>query len=322
MRDAVHVDSAGGHVGGDDDVELAHLEPVDGAFAHGLGEVAVQGSHIETAAFELFGDFSGVLLGAYENQHTVKVFAFEYAGECFNFVLVLYEQVTLTDIFDGRRLAFNAGFFVFAQVLFNNLLDFFRHGSAKEGALGACRDFLEDGFHIFHESHVEHFVGFVENDSLYARKHDGTALDVVNQAAWSGDHDVCLALEGAELYGDVLSAVNRNHMHLRHFGGILLDGFGYLDRKFAGRREHEHRGFVTVKVEPRKQRKRECGGLAGTGLGRAEQVCSLQQGGNRLRLNGRGCLVVQCLDGFKNFVCKSEVFECDQRFVSGFRVFG
>ena len=286
MRNAVYVDSAGGHVGRDDDVELAHLESVDGAFAHGLGEVAVQRGHIEAATFKLFGDFGGVLLGAHENQHAVKVFAFEHAGERFDLVLVLYEQITLADVFDGRRLAFDAGFFVFAQVLFDNLLDFFRHGGAKEGALGACRDFLEDGFHIFHESHVEHFVGFVENDGLYARKHDGAALDMVNQTARSGNYDVCLALEGAELYGDVLPAVNRNHMHLRHLGGVLLDGFGHLNSEFASRREHEHRGFVTVEIEPRKQRERECSGRTGTGLCRTEQVSTLQKGRNCLCLNG------------------------------------
>ena len=207
-------------------------------------------------------------------------------------------------------------------MLFNNLLDFFRHGGAKEGALGVCRDFLEDGFHIFHESHVEHFVGFVEDDRLHARKHDGAALDVVDEAARGRYDNVRLALEGAELYGDVLTAVNRNHMHLRHLGSVLLNRFGHLDGELACRRKHEHRGLVTVKVKSRKQRERECGGLAGTGLGGAEQVCSLQQGGNRLRLNGGGRLVVQCLDGFKNFVCKSEVFEGYQSFVGWFRIFG
>ena len=58
------------------------------------------------------------------------------------------------------------------------------------------------------------------------------------------------SLEGSELYGDVLSAINRNHVYLRHLGGVLLDGFGHLDCEFAGRREHEHRGFVTVEIEP------------------------------------------------------------------------
>ena len=91
VRNAVHVDSAGGHVGGDDNVELAHLQTVDGTFTHGLGEVAVQRSHIETAAFELFGDFGGVLLGAHENQYTVKIFAFEHAGERLDLMFVLYK---------------------------------------------------------------------------------------------------------------------------------------------------------------------------------------------------------------------------------------
>ncbi len=315
-RDAVHVDTAGGHVGGDDDIELAHLEAVDGAFAHGLREVAVERGHVESAAFELLGDFGGALLGAHENQNAVKVFALQHAGERLDLVLVFHQQVALSDILDGRRLAFDAGFLVFAEVLVDNLLDFVRHRGAKERALGRGRDFFQDGFHVFHESHVEHLVGFVEHDGFHARKHDGAALDVVNEAARGGDHDVRLAFEGAQLHCDILPAVDGNYVHLRHLGGILLDSFRYLDGEFACRREHEHRGLMAVEVEPGKQRERESGCLAGTGLRRAEQVCSLQQCRDRLRLDGGGSLVVHRLDGFENFVGKSQVFEGYECFVA------
>ena len=66
-----------------------------------------------------------------------------------------------------------------------------------------------------------------------------------------------------------------------------------------------HPKIQSVEVEPGKQRERERGRLAGAGLSRTEQVCTLQQCGNRLRLDGGGCLVVHRLDGFENFVRES-----------------
>ena len=223
-RNAVHVNTAGGDVCCDDDVELAHLETVDCAFAHGLGEVAVERGYIESAAFELFCHFGGVLLGTHENEYAVKFFAFKNAGERFDLVFVFHEQVALANVFDRGRLAFDACFFVFAQVLVDNLLDAVRHGGAKEGALGVGGDFLEDGFHVFHKAHVEHFVSFVEDNSLDRSERNRTTLDMVNQTTRCGNDDACLALEGAQLDGDILTAIDRNYGHVLHLDGILLDG--------------------------------------------------------------------------------------------------
>ena len=248
-RDAVHVDTAGGHVGGDNDIELAHLEAVDGAFAHGLREVAVERGHVEPAALEFFGDFGRVLLGAYKNQHAVKVFAFQDAGERFDLVLVPYLEIALADVLDGSRLAFDAGFAVFAQVFFDNLFNFVGHGGAEQRALGVGGNFLEDGIHVFHESHVEHLVGFVKHDGLDRTEGDGAALDVVDEASGGRDDDVRLALEGAELDGDVLTAVDGDHVDVRHLGRVLRDGFGHLDGELARRREDEDGCLVSGEVD-------------------------------------------------------------------------
>ena len=240
QRDAVHVDTAGGNIGRDDDIELAHLEAVNRAFAHRLCKVAVQRRHVEPAAFQLLGNFSGVLLGAHKNQHTVKIFAFEHTGERLDLVLVLYQQKTLADVFDRSRLALDAGLFVFTEMFLDNLLHIIRHRGAEKGALAIRRDFFQDGIHVFHESHVEHLVGFVEHDGLHAGEHDGSALDMVDKAPRSRNDNVRGTLECAHLDGDVLPAVNRNHVHLRELDGVLLDSFCHLDGKFARRREHEH----------------------------------------------------------------------------------
>ena len=57
-------------------------------------------------------------------------------------MFVTDEQEALADVLDGSRLAFDAGFAVFSQVLLDNLFHVVGHRGAEKGALGVCRDFL------------------------------------------------------------------------------------------------------------------------------------------------------------------------------------
>ena len=77
---------------------------------------------------------------------------------------------------------------------------------------------------------------------------------MVDEAARRGDDDVGLALEGAQLDGDVLTAVDGNHVDLGHLDGVLRDGFGHLDGKFARGRKDEDGGTAPGKVDARKER--------------------------------------------------------------------
>ena len=57
-------------------------------------------------------------------------------------MFVTDEQEALADVLDGSRLAFDAGFAVFSQVLLDNLFHVVGHRGAEKGALGVRRDFL------------------------------------------------------------------------------------------------------------------------------------------------------------------------------------
>ena len=157
--------------------------------------------------------------------------------------MALDQQEALADIFYGGGLALDAGLAVFAQVFFDNGLDFLGHGGAKKGPLGVFGNFAQDGFHIFHESHVQHLVGFVQDDGLDLVQRDGTPLNVVDKASRGGHNHIGGALEGTELYGDILPTVNGNHMDLGEFRGVLLYGLCHLDGKFAGGGQHQQGGF-------------------------------------------------------------------------------
>ena len=81
MADAVHVQAAGRHVGGDEDVDLLLLQPLDGALAQLLLDVAVERRAGVAAGFQLLGQFGGGVLGAHEDQDRIEGLDLQDAGQ-------------------------------------------------------------------------------------------------------------------------------------------------------------------------------------------------------------------------------------------------
>ena len=62
-----------------------------------------------------------------------------------------------------------------------------------------CRwagELFDDGHDVVEETHVEHAVGFVENDVCGARKVEIPQLEMRNEAAGRGNNDVCALRKG------------------------------------------------------------------------------------------------------------------------------
>src|SRR5690606_9381955 len=100
VRDARHVQTACGHVGGDDQIERAALELLDHAFAQLLGHVAVEGADGVAARFQAGGQLFGGELGAHEDDAGVHVLDLEDAGQC----VELVRHADLAELLrDGRH---------------------------------------------------------------------------------------------------------------------------------------------------------------------------------------------------------------------------
>ena len=77
MRDAVHIQAAGGDVGGDHDLELSVLETFERFLALTLRTVAVQTGNLVASIFYLAFQPAGTMLGASEDQHRLGIGLFE-----------------------------------------------------------------------------------------------------------------------------------------------------------------------------------------------------------------------------------------------------
>ena len=141
-------------------------------------------------------------------------------------------------------------------------------------------------------------------DVVHVHRH--RVADVVEDAARGGDDDVgpgaelgLLRLEGEP--ADDEAAADRGAV-----AGELLGHAVDLGRELARRDEHEAAGLAGGGTEERKGRKREGGGLAGTGLGGAQQVAAGDDDRNGLGLDRCRLFVTLIGEGAQQFRAKAQ----------------
>ena len=178
----------------------------------------------------------------------------------------------------------------------------------KNERLAGEGDQLADALDVGNEAHVEHPVGFVDDQDLDAGQQEAAALGEVEQAAGRRDHDVRAAVDL-----DLLLAVGHAADQQRDaelvidavFGEGFLDLGGELARRLQNERPR-HAGLGAAALEHAEHRQGEGGGLAGARLGDAEDVAALQGVRNGLRLDGRRRVVARRFDGVEHLFAQAE----------------
>ena len=154
-----------------------------------------------------------------------------------------------------------------------------------------------DQFHVVDESHVQHPVGFVEDQHLQLRQIDAAALQMVDEPARRGDQNVDPAGELTVLHRIRRAAVNANGLQTQ-VAPVLDCLRGNLLRQLARWRQHQHaraarramrrRNTQRHRSQPLQRGQHKGRSLAGARLRRADHVEASKQRRNGLRLIGVG----------------------------------
>ena len=167
--------------------------------------------------------------------------------------------------------------------------DFARHGGREEQVLPARRQLADDRPDVVDEPHVEHAVGFVEHEDLDPIELDGAKLHQVAQPARRRDQHVDAADQIADLTIDRHAADGERHAR-PHMPAVGLEAVDDLRGQFARRAQHQHAAgplleALSVVGEMMKDRQCEGRGLAGSGLGDADDITPGQHLRNGLGLD-------------------------------------
>ncbi|KAH9408414.1 hypothetical protein TYRP_012087 [Tyrophagus putrescentiae] len=211
----LHVQAAGGHRGGHQDVDLAVLEVADGRVAVILVDAAVQRQHRVGGVHQLLQQHIGVLLLVDEDDGAARsrVLA-QHFQQLEELVVLLDDHHILLHLLRHHRPPAHLHLDRFVEDAPRERLHDPRKGGAEHDRLPVGADPVDDAHHLRLKAHVEHAVGLIEDD-VGAAAEVGHSARVgrqhVDHAARRADDNLRARLQVANLLGDGSAAVDGHH---------------------------------------------------------------------------------------------------------------
>ena len=164
------------------------------------------------------------------------------------------------------------------------------HRRGEEQRLARPRQEADDALDIGDKAHIEHPVGFVDDQDADIREEDLAAFEQVEEAARRRDQHIDAAVEFALLVAKALAADQEGRREPVMLAVALKGGLD-LGRELARRLEDQRARHPRPRPsggELVDHRQRKAGGLAGAGLGTAQYVAPLGDDGDGLLLDRGG----------------------------------
>ncbi len=239
----------------------------------------------------------GIALGCGEDDRLADLIARRPMGKQAALVAhVVREMHALLDPIDGDRVAVDGDAFRGLQQPAGQLGHPPVEGGGEQQGLPGGRAGCGDLHDVVDEAHIEHPIGLVQDQHLEAREIDRPALQMVDQSARRPDDDVDRARQLLHLHAIGHAAQDRDGVEAHELGEHPY-GIEDLAGKFPGRRQHQdartaHPALgLRGKGDALQGRQHESGGLAGAGLGGADEVATGHDRWQGGRLDWRGLAI-------------------------------
>ena len=324
MADGRHVDAARGDVGGHQDAQLAAAQCHQRAVATALRHAAVQRRDRMAHLVQMGGQLVGVALGAGEDHRLLHLGAGQQVLEqCRLVVQVIGPQQLLLDVGVAVGVVGDLDALgIVLQDLVGQATDLTGEGRADHHGLAAGRQGFGDALDVLDEAHVQHAVGFVQDQHLDLAQDGLAAVEVVDQAARGGDQQIDRTAQRGQLGAVGHAADDGGDLQVRDVAAVGDRGLGDLDGQLAGRGQHQHartlRRLTAQRAAARGRiglaggqhtlecRQHEGGGLAAAGVGAHAQIRTGHRGGNGLRLHVGRVLVAGSGDGLQDGLVQAQ----------------
>ena len=199
MWQVFNVNAAGCNVGGHQGANVATLEASQGLGAGCLAFVAVQGHGLDAVFGEVIGHIVGAKFGAGEDQHLTPVVQIDDVHQHFFFLAAPHWVYHLGNALHRGVAGRHLNALRILQKRGSQVANLIAEGGREEQALFVfghqCQDFL----HVVDEAHVEHAVGFVQDQNFNAGQIEQALALQVKQAAWGGYQDVDATFDAINL---------------------------------------------------------------------------------------------------------------------------
>ena len=304
--DSRDVDSAGSHIGSDEDLLFAVTERIESAGSLCLGQFTTERRGGESLGGETLGQICRIDPATHKDQHPFPFGVQQHVDEG-PFQFTGADQ--MGDVLDVGVGFPESGAFDDQRVLLKTIGEFLhrlREGGGDQMAVAFLGQVFDDGFQLFTESHVEHLVRFVEDYLANGTAAQITCANVIEQPAGGTDQHRRRFFQGALFTDRIGSAGDHLDGNSGNFGQQPAQLLGNLDRQFTGGGDQQGSGafrlrqrFTAVRLGEQitGEAKSKSESFAGTGLRRDPQVAAFSLGGEHCFLYGGQFFKTAGLDG-------------------------
>jgi hypothetical protein len=179
VADVLDIEATSGDIRRDKDFEAAIAEAPQGLFSFALAAVRMDDGDGVFVLLEEARDFIRAVFGAAENNDGLVMDLVEKGAEEVGFLIVGDGVDNVFDHFRGGALLADFDGLRLMHGPFDEGIDLGRDGGGEERGMAAFGAALQDAADVWKEAHIEHAVGFVEDEMVDAIEASGAALHVI-----------------------------------------------------------------------------------------------------------------------------------------------
>ncbi len=290
VADALDVEPARRDVAGNEDVDSARLEPIEFLDSGRLVDIAMDLAAREARALQMLVEFAHRRLAVREHNRGLDMVVAQQPFERLALLARRHVDLEGGDVLIGGRRATDLDPLGIVHELLRELLDRGRHGRREQHGLALFGKLRTDEFDIGDEPHVEHSVGFVDDQQFAAVEQNLPALEQVHQPARGRDQHIDAVVERLDLVAHLHAADQQRELQVVVLA-VFFEIFCNLRGEFARRCENQrarHERTAAAAGHDIDHRQDETGRLAGARLGDADDILHHQDRRNRLHLDVGG----------------------------------
>jgi hypothetical protein len=311
MRQSLDVEAPSCDVGCHQDPDIAGLEFVQGPHACCLGFIAVNRGRLEAIRLELGGEPVGSVFGTREYQHLLPVLRTNGVRQQFPLAPAIDVVHDLVNTLGRFPVCGNAYLRRGIQEVCRQEANFFREGGGEQQVLTTTGQDSQDLANIANEAHIEHPIGFIEDEALDSGKIDSPLPQVIQKSSGRCDNDVDTLTQPRNLRVDADTAINDGGAEWQVLP-VTAHAVGDLGCQFPGGCEYQSTNPPPIDgtlLETLQHGQCECCRLAGARLGACEDVATGENQGYCLLLDRGRRLVSLFVDRTKQFGRKAKLIE-------------
>ena len=314
MRDVFDIDSARSDISRDEKINRCSARLLHHAITLGLRHATVQRLNAVASASETFREVVDFNTGATKDDRQRRTLKIKHTAKRGNLVSARHDIGCLPHLWrssSSARVARNENALRILEMSFCDAGNARRNRRGEERGLSRLRSRFENEFEILGETHVEHFVGFVEHDRNEIAQIDCATTHVIKHASWSCDHHMRAATKRNGLAMEILSTVDRCHRDAEA-ATVTMKRFGNLHCQLAGGNQHQHQRLARLRFscdDALQQWQRKGSGLASAGSRLAQDVSAFKQQRNRRGLNRCGLLIAKRCQLGEEFRAETKLYK-------------